>query len=398
MKEINKEFNESYYPNLYENEIDEYVVEAFNFNNFSNDTNQDIVLVDTDDEFHNLFGKTWNKIKDKLKIGKEYKEERIENRAERKEEREEKKQKRIERREVRKKKLRDFLTKAKAQAGKILGGAKKVLQFTARLAVIGSFALSRQAFLGLLRLNYRGMATKMKVAYDLNKQGYQKELWQKIVKKYYKMGGQEKNLIQATHGGWQKRPLLCGKKCKAKILDSTSVGDFSQFDGIVMLETMGADYWNVEPATATAVGVGASVAQSAPVLSPTAVLLKQLGGVMGALGTMIGGIASVQAERNNKREIEAGDAQNQREMDLMTDRQQMEMDIAWTQLQNDLSPQTQIIQSDALTPEEKTEALSQINDIEMEDTTTNIKKILMWTGVAFAGIVGILMINKYFNK
>jgi hypothetical protein len=83
-------------------------------------------------------------------------------------------------------------------------GLKKIGQLVATAAL----AVPRGAMLGLIKINFRGAASRFAL---LNEQGRKK-----LLDKFEKLGGQRGNLENAIDTGKKNKPLLCGKKCRAK--------------------------------------------------------------------------------------------------------------------------------------------------------------------------------------
>jgi hypothetical protein len=83
-------------------------------------------------------------------------------------------------------------------------GLKKIGQLVATAAL----AVPRGAMLGLIKLNFRGAASRFAL---LNPEGRKK-----LLDKFEKLGGQRGNLENAIDTGKTKKPLVCGKKCRAK--------------------------------------------------------------------------------------------------------------------------------------------------------------------------------------
>lgn len=117
--------------------------------------------------------------------------------------------------------LRKKLKKAKEKIGK---GLKKV----GRAVKTAALAPARGAFLGLLRLNFRGSASRFNL---LNDEGEKR-----FFEKWEKMGGKKDAVQRAIDAGKGKKPLACGKKCRAKAgknpqLPTDSQSDFANLTG-----------------------------------------------------------------------------------------------------------------------------------------------------------------------
>ncbi len=133
----------------------------------------------------------------------------------------------------------------KELGGNILGRGVKVV----------TLAVPRGAFLTLVRMNYRGLASRMQRA-KLN----EPNIYKSAISKFIKLGGGQGKFESAINFGKNKRPLACGKKCQEnKGLNFGGNNDFSQ-DELDFFE-QNPDYaYSNEVATAT---VTASIIASA---------------------------------------------------------------------------------------------------------------------------------------
>lgn len=115
-----------------------------------------------------------------------------------------------------------------------------------RGAKVTTLRIPRGAFLGLLSLNYRGLASRLERA-KLN----QPNIYKEAVSKFQKLGGSKDSFEKSLRNGRSKKPLACGKKCRAKI-------NFS-----------GVEYFsNVEPVATASAGIGATIVTASPILIP----------------------------------------------------------------------------------------------------------------------------------
>jgi hypothetical protein len=106
------------------------------------------------------------------------------------------------------------------QQGRESGLSRKDARKSAKLQVPTSKPARREAYLTLVKLNFRGFAWKLnsiitgtntKLLNDL------KERWRKF--------GDWNELVDAVNKGKDKNPLICGGKCRKEILD-TQVSNF----------------------------------------------------------------------------------------------------------------------------------------------------------------------------
>jgi len=137
--------------------------------------------------------------------------------------------------------------------------------FTAKRA---SLTLPRSAYLGLIKLNYRGLATRMGAFYDKDRAN-----WRKLEKKYCTLGGGTDSFLKAVKQGQNKKPLICGAKCKAKL-----PRNFSGF----AIDASSFDYNYPTGAEETA----AAAATASPVLA-------SIGGTLTAISAVTGPAADI---------------------------------------------------------------------------------------------------------
>jgi hypothetical protein len=104
---------------------------------------------------------------------------------------------------------------------------RKGLKKVGRAIKTAALAPARGAFLGLVRLNFRGSASRFNL---LNEQGRKK-----LFEKWDRLGGKRDALDAAIDAGKGKKTLACGKKCRAKAgknpqLPTEAQSDFVNFD------------------------------------------------------------------------------------------------------------------------------------------------------------------------
>ena len=138
--------------------------------------------------------------------------------------------------------------KLKKLLKKVGGAVKKVVKSVKTIAM----APARNAFLGLVKLNFRGLAYKLE-------KGIKRDS-EKIKKFWERFGGKFSRLESAVKKGAKKRPLL-GSKVKRSGLGNI-------YDAQVTITGIG-----IEPTTTTA---GAAMAAAAPIIIALAPILKGL--------------------------------------------------------------------------------------------------------------------------
>ena len=138
------------------------------------------------------------------------------------------------------KKIRKATDKIQERGEDVKRAAKQLAKEAVKDMKIVGAAIPRNAFIGLVRLNARGLANKLKKLNEVNSSGLEK-LWVKT------FGGQLSALTKAIEIGSQKKPLLGSKKMS------------------------GVDQIGFDPVTDTA----ALITASAPILIAALNLLKK---------------------------------------------------------------------------------------------------------------------------
>ena len=123
------------------------------------------------------------------------------------------------------------------------------------LSRVGLFSM-RNAFIILLRLNFRGLGFKLGNTKD--NPTYSKE-WLKIKQVWRNFGGKTPALVRAIDKGKGKRPLMCARKCKETI------------------SNLKAEYSNIEPTTTTAAVIGAKIVEATPIIKAVGLVVTMVG-------------------------------------------------------------------------------------------------------------------------
>jgi hypothetical protein len=118
------------------------------------------------------------------------------------------------------------------------GGGRRFFKGIGRTVARASLVVPRGAAIGLIRINFRGAATRFSL---LNEKGKSK-----LALKWKDLGGKTYRLNEAIKAGKDKKPFVCGKKCRSKAGANPSV-DVSD------------EFVNFDPATASIVAAGAGV-------------------------------------------------------------------------------------------------------------------------------------------
>jgi hypothetical protein len=232
-------------------------------------------------------------------------------------------------------------------------GLKKV----GRAVKTAALAPARGAFLGLVRLNFRGSASRFNL---LNEQG-QKKLYEK----WDKLGGKTDALQRAIDAGKGKKVLACGKKCRAKAGKNPQLPTEAQ-----------SDYVNFEPTT-------------------NAALISAGGGVLATMVKVVGDksnyksqieLAQIEAEQQKAEE-------NERKIDAtMTPQEAALADEIIKAQDSSFDAVKAIVENPNLTAEEKTAALEDLKDdvVGMSITT----KILIGVGILAAIGLGFYLFKQ----
>lgn len=123
-----------------------------------------------------------------------------------------------------------------------------------------SLAPARGAFLQLVRLNYRGLASR------LNRAKFNEpKIYNEAISKFVKLGGSANAFKKAIDAAKNKKPIICGSKCKDKF-KLNFAGNISLDEQIFFDEFPDYGYHNVEPTTIVAI-VGAASAILVPIIN-----------------------------------------------------------------------------------------------------------------------------------
>jgi hypothetical protein len=238
-------------------------------------------------------------------------------------------------------------------------GLKKVGLLIAR----ASLAVPRGAALALIRINFRGLATRFDL---LNSSGEEK-----LMKKWEDLGGKRDSLNKAIKAGKDKRTLVCGKKCRAK------AGPNPKLEGA---------YENYEPIS---IGTSALITAGATVI---AALINQIG-------------TGVNAKKNYKNteklmKLEADLKQKEAEenaIDATMTPSEKKIADEIIKAQNANNDPIQAIKNNTnLTAEEKAEAISQLENLQKSNIGIDTSKKFIILGVLL--VAGFLGWQFYKNK
>jgi hypothetical protein len=277
-----------------------------------------------------------------------------------------------------------------SKVGKAFG---KVFKGIGKAVVKVTLGIPRGSYLLLMRLNYRGIADKNAMAMENPQYA---DAWKKVKAKWEKLGGKVDRLEKAIKEGKNKKPLMCGKKCKSKLANKVG-SSFTGADGsfsyhlnreklnseLIKMYSESRDeesFENVEPTT-TSVAVAVS--------SATAII-----------GTMAGILSGVKANKNQEKALKDAQAEEERsnkEWEAMaTQKQKEELRLAEEQIKAQTNPKNAIMNNPDLTTEEKKEALQVLDESLANEDTSKTKKWLTYAGIGLVILLGIgfIMRNK----
>ena len=212
----------------------------------------------------------------------------------------------------------------------------------------------RGAFIALVRLNYRGLAWKV----DAILNGKDTNLKTKLQEKWYSVGGDVSNLIEATNAGKVKKPVVCGKSCKKKALEIK--GNF----------TDESDYYNMTGAEVLVI-----------IKANAALIFKILGGIL----------SSAILASSKKKEIESAERIAEQENATLSQAEKNKIALAEKKIEAETDPRNQIINDPNLTQEEKESALKLLDEAEGSKLNKDIIKYVVIGGIV---LVAIFLISK----
>jgi ribosomal protein S8E len=216
----------------------------------------------------------------------------------------------------------------------------------------------RGAFIALVRLNYRGFAWKI----DAILNGKDANLKTKLQQKWYGLGGDVQNLVEAMNAGKAKKPVVCGKECKRQLIDKKS--NFSD----------DSDYYNITGAEV----VGILVANAKVVIT--------------AFGTIL---SSVIVAISKSQEIKSAERIAEQENATLSQAEKDKIALAEKKIQAETDPRNQIINDPNLTQEEKESALRLLDEAEGSKLNKDVIKYVVIGGIA---LVAIFLISKSLKK
>ena len=270
-------------------------------------------------------------------------------------------------------KIGDGLSNLKDKAGTVI---KKVgdkigdgLKAVGRGVVVATMSIPRASARTLISLNFRGVATRMaESGGDKNKK--LSDLW-------YKLGGNPSKLWQSMRTGQNKKPKLCGAKCKEKMGKSNFAGMTAE--ELYKNARTDIEYSNLaDPVLASIITTGGvvigKIATTINQNIQNKVIREQL----------------AQEEKLYNKELE----QRADELNVQKDTLEKQFELAEQNAINNADPIKLIQNNPNLSPEEKAEAIKQAQDVLGSETTSKIKKYAIYGGLGLLGLLATVFIIK----
>jgi len=259
-------------------------------------------------------------------------------------------------------KVRNKLDKIK---DKVEDGVKDGLQKVGKIVAKAVVAVPRVSFLALMRVNFRGFATKI---YYANAEGKNKfnKFWKKI-------GGDEVSLRKALEAGHDKKPLACGKKCRLQASKSKENDPKTAIEKLEFMDFSGAE-------------VAAALANAAPIMGSAAAII-------GAIKPTKEGEKAVAAVDND---LKKEDAAAKAEDATMTKEEKKEAEVVIKQEEANADPIAQIENNPDIKPDEKEAAIAEIKKT-LKSTGSGdsfFKKPIFWIVIGVVAIGGFILYKK----
>jgi hypothetical protein len=239
---------------------------------------------------------------------------------------------------------------------------KKGLKKIGRGIATAALAVPRSAALVIMRLNFRGNAKKFSL---LNSQGEKK-----VLDKWKKLGGDTEALKRAIKAGQDKKPFVCGKKCRAKAGPNPQVTkDSEEFSNVGGLD---------DGALAAYVSTGA-----------------------GLVATMVGVVSKSKDFKNQKELMQLQSDLNQKEKEesaidaTMTPQERKIAEEIIKAQESSSDPINAIQNNPNLTNDEKQEAISQIKGMQKSNIGIDTNKKIIFGVVA---VIGLVVLYKYYQS
>lgn len=259
-------------------------------------------------------------------------------------------------------KVRNKLDKIKDKVEDgVKDGIKKVGKIVAKAAV----AVPRVAFLGLMRLNFRGFATKIYYANPEGKTKFNK-FWEKI-------GGDDDSLRKALEAGYNKKPKACGKKCRAKASQSKESA-LTTIEKVQFMYPTGLE-------------------EAAALLTSASPIIGAASAIVAAIKpTKEGEKAVAEVEQDLKKEDAAAKADDA----TMTKEEKKQAEVVIKQDEANADPVNQIENNPDIKPDEKAAAVEELKKTLKQEGSEDsfFKKPIFWIAIGVVAIGGFLLYKK----
>jgi hypothetical protein len=180
-------------------------------------------------------------------------------------------------------------------------------------------------------------------------------------------------LVKSAMNGAKKKPFFCGKKCKKSLADKKYKR--SSFNGGEVLDfDIYSDFGTGVAETGVAVWIGLASA---------------------VIGALSGIIIKAQENKQQKLEIASSEKLAEQENKTLSEADKRAYEVEMAKLSKEVDPKVLITNNPNLTPQEKTMALTQLDEATTKETSQNFKKYALYGGIA---IIGILAISKFMKK
>ena len=245
-----------------------------------------------------------------------------------------------------------------------------------RGVVVATMSIPRASARGLIAINFRGFGTRIMESGGSNNKG--------LMDKWYKLGGTPSKLIISAKKGAPRKPLVCGQKCKEKMVgkaNSNFTGDsYSNAIGMYKDARDELDYASVDPGTATLLATG--------------------GAVLGTIGSFINTKINNKTQRAAldlaEKQGEADAQARANELGVTKDQLEKQYDLAEKQVMLQADPIALIQNNPNLTPAQKQEAIKQAREVLSVSSASKFKKIALYGGLAL--LVAFIGLKIYKNS
>jgi hypothetical protein len=240
-------------------------------------------------------------------------------------------------------------------------GVQKVGSIVAKAAV----AVPRVSFLGLMRLNFRGFATKIYYANPEGKAKFDK-FWKKI-------GGDDDSLRKALEAGYNKKPKACGKKCRAKASESKE-SSLTTIEKVQFMYPTGLEE------------AAALLTAASPIIGAASAI------VLAIKPTKEGEKAVAEVEQDLKKEDAAAKAEDA----TMTKPELAQAEVVIKQDEANADPIAQIENNPDIKPEEKAAAIEELKKSLKKTGSEDsfFKKPTFWIIIGVVAIGGFIWYKK----